>query len=253
MKCSNCGGHYKTIELKCPYCETPNFVGKIWQVQRSEAQQDYERVKKETGKRMPAYVLNRLFNRMIVVGIVLFILFFIGSMIAFLFSDFFVNVSFRLSKDKIEQQMETDYQNGDYDSLYRCLSKYQLFSAEEDTYYMYCQAALMAQSFDDFLDNQYYFLELLKTDKSEEIKKEYLVDLLEDAVDTYYWRAGNYRELAKENEGLRQEEQFYIEAFVKGTLKVSEEEWETMIQEEYVTSSQMEALADELVKRGALE
>lgn len=35
MKCKNCGANYKTRELKCPYCNTENFIGKIWQAERS--------------------------------------------------------------------------------------------------------------------------------------------------------------------------------------------------------------------------
>ena len=41
MKCKNCGAQYKTRELKCPYCNTENIIGKIWQSERSQAEMEY--------------------------------------------------------------------------------------------------------------------------------------------------------------------------------------------------------------------
>ena len=82
MKCKNCGGQYKTKELMCPYCHTENLLGKIWMVQRSEAEEAYEREKRELGKTMLSpYMINRYLNRALVVSILLFTSIFVGMIL----------------------------------------------------------------------------------------------------------------------------------------------------------------------------
>lgn len=43
MKCKNCGAHYQTEELKCPYCGTENMTGQEWKEELEEAQEALDR------------------------------------------------------------------------------------------------------------------------------------------------------------------------------------------------------------------
>ena len=78
MKCKNCGAQYKTRELKCPYCNTENLIGKIWQTERSQAEMAYEEEKKKVGKVLfSPFMVDRLLSRAIAVLIGLHIVSFI--------------------------------------------------------------------------------------------------------------------------------------------------------------------------------
>ena len=74
MKCKNCGAQYKTREVKCPYCNTENLIGKIWQTERTQAELDYEAEKKKLGKILrSSYMEDRLLTRAILILIGLYI------------------------------------------------------------------------------------------------------------------------------------------------------------------------------------
>ena len=74
MKCKNCAANYKTRELKCPYCGTENLLGRIWQVERTQAELDYANEKKEVKKKIfSPYTADRILNRCLVVIACLYI------------------------------------------------------------------------------------------------------------------------------------------------------------------------------------
>lgn len=86
MKCNSCGANYKTRELKCPYCGKANALGRLWKIKRTEAEEEYERARKEAGRKISVYSVDRILSRCIVSVIGFFVLFFYWCICFFLFA-----------------------------------------------------------------------------------------------------------------------------------------------------------------------
>ena len=63
MKCKACGAHYRSRELRCPYCGAENPKGKQWKAQRDSAEQQYRELEQTEGSSLRLQAANRVLNR----------------------------------------------------------------------------------------------------------------------------------------------------------------------------------------------
>lgn len=239
MKCKNCSGNYRTRELKCPYCGTPNGLGRLWQVERNEAELEYEKTRKELPWKASPYVMNRALGRIIVIEVAFVILFFLGVAASFFLEEKLTQLSFSMNRDKVEAQMEEYWSEGDYESLDRLFEKYGLYGNQD--YYVYKQAYILSNTRDYFRQRR---LDFLGQTEEEKQSNEYQLEMcLRYASDIITVDCGVYSELQPENQTQYDSYCEEIRAFLVGMLGMTDEEIE-LLQEPYFES---DASFDELL------
>jgi len=229
VKCKNCGANYKTKELKCPYCNTENLIGKIWQTERTQAELDYEAEKQKVGKvLLSPYMAERLLNRAIIILIGLFIASFLVIVIVVILSGPIEKLIFKMNQEEIEAQMEEYFTAGEYDKLDAYMEEN---FVESKDYYAYTQVTLMMFDYDSYMNHRLQF-ELLS--KEEQLEDDFhLKYALKDSLDVYLCAWGNYREVDDRNAELFESMQKEIKAYWLGELMLTENEIEELIAVDY--------------------
>lgn len=229
MKCKNCGGEYKTKELKCPYCATENLLGKLWSIQRSEAEITYEKERKRVGKYLTSpYMLNRLVSRGLVILVSLFLLVFVGAFLFFYGEEVYKNLSYKWNKEKIEAQMQVYYENGDWELLDDYMEEHVI---DRTQYYTYMQAVVLHDNYQRYLEYRLKYNDLSETKKLED--DYYLESAIEYSARVYNLDCGIYDELDEKNRSLYETYQREILAYWIGELALTEEEIELVIEGRY--------------------
>lgn len=245
MRCKHCGGNYKTRELVCPYCETENIIGKLWHVQRSKAELEYEEARKEAGKRISIYVLDRVLSRILLVCVLAMILSVVGVGVFFAAEEAYYYIYQKTNAKEIEATLKDYYDKGEYDELHQYMQKYQLFDREKR--YVYSQAALMEFNYDEFLDGKMVLAQL----PSEQLReKEYYVSaVLNYSVKVYRNDVGVYEKIAPENEALLKKRQEEVVAFWRGICKITPQEEAMLCGEEFVSYEYKKQLVKDVITR----
>lgn len=220
MKCKNCGGQYKTRELMCPYCSTENLLGKMWSFQRSEAELSYEEERKKVGKYMVSpYMINRILNRCLLVLGLLYVLLFLGVVLASGGESVYKYLKFWLNREKIESRMEQYYEEEEW----ALLDSYMEQNAVDGTkYYTYMQAVLLNCYYQEYMENRLLY-ESLSGDEREN-KAYYLEYAIKEAARVYYLDCGLYSEPDERNLSLYENYRQEILAYLIEELELTNEE-----------------------------
>lgn len=219
MKCKNCGANYKTRELECPYCHTENIIGRIWKVKRSEAELDYERARREMGKKSSPYVLDRVLTRAIVIIIAMTILFFIGAVLTFFLAEKAGDAWEQANNAKILEQVKTYYANGQYEEIDEMRRTYDMEGAE---YFPYMQAASLNYKYNSYMENKYEYIEMTEEEKRDD---DYAIEyFLRHSRDVVTINMVKYSELDEMNQKLYDEYVLEIQSAWISILKLTEEE-----------------------------
>lgn len=249
MKCKSCNGQYKTKELVCPYCGTENLLGKLWCVQRSEAELAYEKERENVKKQIVSpYMLNRLVNRCLIMLAILYIAFFTifvgGAYVIFKLQGKTKMVSNDINKEEVEKQMETFFEAGDLSELEFNMSEKDV---EPSEYYTYTQATKIWNSYSRYMENRLFY----DNWNEEDVKSldYYLEFILEESVEVYTCDYGAYSELDENNEELYQMCKKEIMAYWVGTLKLTEEEIQSLITQEHSDSDEIDKLMENIIER----
>lgn len=244
MKCIHCGANYKTKELKCPYCHTPNPKGREWLNERNRVENKYNKEKKDVITKGTPYIASRI------------VMYIAITMVAFVVIDilavfgFFVKEEFKLEKyvDKAEaiEKMEEYYNDEEYLELYFYMSENELFDEE---YYVYSQAALLA--------NKYHLYQSKKLSMLEEFEKGvpdddfYVSYTLTESIGVYKIDVGIYDDEVPENQAIYDMYREEIMSFWVGTLGLTDEEIELISDKDnYLYYSDEEALTAKIIERG---
>ena len=245
MKCKNCGAQYKTRELKCPYCNTENLIGKIWQTERTQAELEYEEEKKKVGKVLfSPYMADRLLSRAIVVLIGLHIVSFALIFIVIALSYPFQKLLFFMNKEKIEAQMEEYYQAGEYEKLDVYMEENYVDNAD---YYTYAQATLMTFDYNNYMEHRLAFEALPQEEKL--LDDYHLKYALKHSVEVYKCECGIYKEPDERNMELYERRQKEVRAYWVGELLLTEEEIDSLISANYISDSEIMALSEKIKER----
>ena len=250
MKCSNCGGQYKTKELKCPYCGTENLIGHLWMRERSGAELEYEKARKEMGKKGSIYVVNRVVNRVLLISTGMFVAMMALALVASLFVELFSATKKLVGKKEMRTTMQQYHDEGNYQKLYEYMDNHDLFGEED---YDYTQSALLYHSYATYLEDKFAFMELTKEDFKENIYIEYyLTSVLEKSVEIYQVDIGIYDKPVEKNKKQYEEYRIDIEAFWRGSLGLSEEQVQMLIKSEARNrGSVVDSLKDEIIEQEA--
>ncbi|MCR5655378.1 MAG: hypothetical protein K6G07_07050 [Lachnospiraceae bacterium] len=230
MKCKNCGGSYRTIEMKCPYCGTENRLGRIWLAQRSEAEQAYEEARKKNNKSYSPYVLNRWLNRAIfvtvLIGIAVFIMMFVYALVFYNSS----SVRYARHKEEVEAELRSYYETGDYQKLRSALERYDVYDEE---HYDYAQISSLYYDYREFCVERFRTIECME--KDEDYLDHYVPMALRRGRKVVCVHQGLYSDLSEANRAAYDDWCEDIEGFCKGYLGMTEEEWADYANaEEYV-------------------
>ncbi len=240
MKCKNCGAHYKTRELKCPYCNTENLIGKIWMAERSEAELEYEKTRKELGKKISTYTVNRVLNRTLLISVLACILATIIVIGVIFVQAMSVGLREARNTQKTIKRFEKLYEEGRYSQL---TSEVMDSNIGDDEIFVYKQVALMTFDYDEYLNNKYIYHSLgLEEKKEDNYHLEYAI---KNSVNVYKMDYNKYKELNVKNQAIYDRYSEEIMSYWKYTLKFSDEDIDFMIKESYLSSDEL----DKLVKK----
>lgn len=250
MKCKNCGANYRTRELKCPYCGTENVIGRIWLIEREEADRELVQAKRQGGARNVLYVADKVMNRILMVSTTLFVLLIAIAAIVFTAEAYLQKIYKKVNlSSRMEQTMQEYYENWEFTKLYDYMDKYDLFSQE---YYAYSQVCFMQFDYDMYKNDILTFL-CVPDDEKEE-RRFLLENAIKFAARTYNVDAGIYSEQAEENEKIYAYFRQEMEAFWYGMLGMTEEEVAMILDEDFsFYGAEYTALVDEILERRAWE
>ena len=210
MKCKNCGGNYKLLELRCPYCETENVAGRFLIMKRTDAIKRFEAEQKEAKKKYVPYVLSKLVNRVILFS-------FIGIVVMMILS---MNALPWYKKDDTgiyNQTMVELHDEGKYMELYYYLDRKDLYGRAS---YIYTQSALLANTYDDFITRRSMYL----SDDANNWSPDYVAMVMDDAMKIYAHNIGMYKDDYPENHAQYELCNQRILAFWKGTMMCTDDE-----------------------------
>lgn len=226
MKCKKCGGQYKTRELKCPYCDTENFLGKLWSIQRSEEEKSYENKKSIIKKYLASpFMLNRIANRCLVVWIIFSVILFLGAFLFFWTQEEIEKLKFRWNQNEIEAQMKEYYDAEEY-ALLDVYMKENVI--DETQYYAYTQAVLLNDYYQRYMEYRLKYDNLSEEEKQED--DYYLDSAVRYSVNVYNFECGYYRELDESNRMLYENYQKEIMAYWVGELLLNSKEIEDLLE-----------------------
>lgn len=226
MRCKNCGANYKTRELKCPYCNTENIVGKLWQSERTQAELDYEKEKGKVGKIIfSPYMYDRLISRAMYVLIILHIVSMAAVFLVALGSYAWQELRFRLNKTEIESQMDEYYTAGEYEKLDAYMEEYEAISG----YKTYSTATAMNWRYNEYVEYRLKFEQLTEEEKlKDDFYLEYAINY---SAQAYNYKCDIYGKYDK-NAELKADYQNEIMAYWLGELELTENEITMLTSEE---------------------
>ncbi len=205
MICKNCGANYRTAELRCPYCETENIVGRFWLVRRTETIKKLEKEMKAAKQKYVPYVASKVVNKMIIV--VLLALIVLGVI---------ENISGH-SMLSTKAEMEKLHDAGKYYDLYRYMDIKDNFRSAPE--YLR-QSALMAREYNEFLTYRMSYL----SDDANKWSPDYVAMVMDDAMHIYTHVIGMYDKEHPENAAQYELYNSRILAFWKGTMMCDDSE-----------------------------
>ncbi len=247
MKCKNCGANYRSRELFCPYCKTPNPRGKLWKQQRQAAQQDYQWAAGEVVPVLRWRAANRILNRVLLIELGLLVLCVIGVIAAFALGNTALQAGILQGNGEINEELAALYEEERFGELYARLSETELFGED---YYEYSQMALLYSDYESFCESRLrFFYEI----EQQEAPDEYTVSrLVGDIHDVIAADIPAYPELTERNAAFAAQYRNEVLMFAQVLLGLNESEMETLGQE-YLTMAEEEALTEAIWERRAWE
>ncbi len=231
MRCKSCGANYRTAELRCPYCETENLVGKFWLVRRTETIKNLERKMKAAKQRYVPYVASKILSKMI--------FFVIVALIVLAVIDYKSGDTLLPSNAKMEKLHDA----GKYYDLYRYMDKKDNFSEAPE--YM-SQSALMAMMYNNFLTYRASYL----SDDANNWSSDYVSMVMSESMHIYTHEIGTYNKNHPENAKQYELYNGRILAFWKGTMMCNDSEvaWLSDPESQW-ESAELKELCDKLKAR----
>ena len=219
MQCKNCGAQYPARSLRCPYCKTKNLLGQIWLAERTEAEREYEKARAEAERRTPLVVLDRVLNRVLLIGTLLLL---VCSVMDPLFLQEAAGRSFagkKLRREQIADELQTLYQEERLEELYQYMDAQELFGKN---YYAYSQAALLGHAAEEMTEHKMALLQEKTAGSAQE--KLHLSALIETGREILTRKLGLYAQDCEENQALYEQLSAEVYACWYGLLGMTVEE-----------------------------
>lgn len=265
MKCRNCGGDYRTRELKCPFCGTGNLLGKIWDVERSEAEERLRVAYAEKGrKKWTLYDTKRLLNRITLILFLISVIFLVAGIFVEYAWDFSANSKAKANMEEHLANCREYYDNGEYRKLENYLQVNGLYSMKELK--QYTEIIYVFYVYDNFKCDYYYMLRNMNDpyyknyssnayDENDYYSDFWAENLLDDVRECIQLQEGNWRvrdSIYPENAKIWQAWSEEALAFAKGTMKLTEKELELLLENDnYLSTDTKKEILSGLRERGA--
>lgn len=254
MKCTKCGGDYRTRELLCPYCGTENLLGKLWMVEKSQAEQEWRQAHEDKkNSKWTIYDVNRILGRLALVlfGINLFavLLIIVGSL-----GIYGVNqLKKAFNRDDIYAVTREYYETGQYYKMYEYMTEKDVLNDEGMEKFR--EIAVHSYSYEAYQEDLADYsnaLEEYRTSPGEENEEDllrkttYLLDTCCDILGIY--DDVSYFDEAKSVEIIT-EWKSEILALWRGSFYLTEEEISELTEDKYPSWELLEAMAKKLTER----
>lgn len=241
MKCENCGADFSAKELQCPFCGTVNPTGVKWTEEEAQARNQVEHTRKMVIRSAPLYVANRVVNRILAVFLVLAILLFAGTFVAFWIEE---KVTEHRQSTAVFSEAEALRQAGDYQGLKEYLDFHDADGSNGSPYAVFYEAVYLHEEIDDFMAewmrysqyDQAYFEEYWEYGAAENMLERCAQILQGD----YYRFRADYAENAE----LMEELQHLCKLFLISEFGYDEADIQRLME----TSSYDDAFADVIVR-----
>ena len=240
MNCKNCGGEYRLRDLQCPYCGTENVIGRVWMKQRTEAELEYERKRKEAGRKASRYAYNRGVTRVLVIEILFFVLLIFG-MVVYSFVE-----SMSPGRSKTSEELAALYEEGRYAELYQEIRD-DLYRNDDPVISEYVDVCLYARIHDEFVNDKLHFLGLSEQEKKED--DFYLGNSIRYALRMYRLDGGYYRIVEEKHPEMVEQYRREADAYLLGTLGMTREELDDALAVEYLYSVDMDKVEKKVRER----
>ena len=221
MKCKNCGADYRLRQLRCPYCETENLLGRMWLIKRTDTIKKVEAEQRAAKKKFVPYVVSKTVNRLILFMVVILIAFIM------IFEMHMIPGSKKDADGKIiTPKMLSLHEDGEYYKLREYLDSIDGGGLYTEIPEYMAQSALLAYDYNEFIE---YRLNYLGEDRSK-WEEDYFKMVIDNnkSNDLYNNEYDEYNE--------------YIMAFLKGTLSLTDEELNVLMDEDASYSEQKELI-----------
>ncbi len=246
MKCKTCGGNYKTFELRCPYCNRENFLGKIWKWERNKAEYEYEDAKRKMGKFLISpYMLNRILD-VCLIGIVIFycISLFVLIGIFVVYSNV-GKISNMIKKDEIESQMATYYEELEFEKLALYMEDKGINTYD---YEEYTEAIELNKAYNDYMRLRMTFHNFPLEDKIQ--YNVYVEFILNSSAVVCSWEFGYDDETNNLNRELLETYQREIMAYWFDELQLSKEQVTFLADcDPYTEFTKVDEIVEEVIER----
>lgn len=233
MKCKNCGADYRLRQLRCPYCETENLLGRMWLIKRTDTIKKVEAEQRAAKKKFVPYVVSKTVNRLILFMVVILIAFIM------IFEMHMIPGSKKDADGKIiTPKMLSLHEDGEYYKLREYLDSIDGGGLYTEIPEYMAQSALLAYDYNEFIE---YRLNYLGEDRSK-WEEDYFKMVIDKCVDIHNLEVGVYSGYHEENQKQYDEYNEYIMAFLKGTLSLTDEELNVLMDEDASYSEQKELI-----------
>lgn len=256
MKCKNCAGEYRAREMICPYCGTENAIGRMWQVERSQAEKMLLQQREELGKTgWTVYDVQRICNRISLCFFAVFVALMVGVIVVTIGSSIYESIDRSIHMEKYTKQLQDLAEEERWDAVSWLIYKKNLYGVKELEFYT--QINLGASYYTDFEEYAGRLLE-----ERENIDEEYqraiengnthpywLFALMDNSIEAYHchWLAD--KEEYSEILGKWRTE---IEGFWRGTMQLDEETIQRCMTED-ISDEEIEAILDTFKERRVWE
>lgn len=246
MKCVNCGADFQSADLKCPYCGAQNVIGEEWKKERSWHEKRYQQILAELKSNGFEYVANRILNKALVILGIIFVLLSFICVLPSVIEDLSLQVNKVIHKTAIEKEMKAYHETGQWDKLLKIVDEYDMYGAEN---YVYTQAAIMQNEYQNYLMKKMTFLDMSEEEKQRD--SYYLNYAIRYSYKVYWVDCGIYSELDSQN--IKKHELFSEEivSFWKVTLGMTEEELQYFMENEHIKNKEFDDLVLKIKERKA--
>lgn len=246
MKCKTCGGNYKTMELRCPYCNRENFLGKIWKWERNKAEYEYEDAKRQMGKFLISpYMINRILDACLIVIVIFYCISLFVLIGVFVVQSNSGKISNMFKKDEIKSQMEAYYEAEEFEKLALYMEEKEIESYD---YEEYTQAIELNEAYNDYMRLRMIFHNFPLEDKIE--YNDYVEFILNSSAVVCSWEFGYDDETNEENRELLERYRKEIMAYWLSELKLSSEQVAFLSNcNPYTESAKVDEIIEEIIER----
>jgi len=250
MKCPNCGGEVSVNDVKCPYCQTPNQEGILFQNEVHKRKRFNEYLRRKVIEQMRMPLIQRCMNLGILFLILLLVFQMIMSLGIYLFAEEAVFTGI-FKPDDYEEQMAALYEEGSYGELNAFMDRCRL---ENTDYPVYTQMCILDYDYQRFLEHVMCCMQDMEQNRiPDDYHLEYAFRQAAELLDPYI---PAYPDIYPENQEALEAYQKEALICLTGMFRLSQEEVLTLApseedpyQSDYETIDRLCEMAEENLKK----